>query len=44
MDDIKMDIRETGLESVDWINMANNTGRWRPLMKTVMNIPFPYIY
>jgi hypothetical protein len=31
---IKMDIREIGLEGVDWINLARDRGRWRALVNT----------
>jgi hypothetical protein len=37
-DGIKMDIREIGWGSVDWIQLAQDSYRWRALMNTVMNL------
>jgi hypothetical protein len=37
-DGIKMDLRETGWGSVDWIQLVQNTDRWRALVNTVMNL------
>jgi hypothetical protein len=33
-----MDLREIGWVSVDWIQMAQDRGRWRVLVNTVMNL------
>jgi hypothetical protein len=32
-----IDLRETGLEGVDWIHLAQDRDRWRTLVNTVMN-------
>jgi hypothetical protein len=37
-DAIKMDLREIGLGSVDWIQLAQDRDRWRALVNTVMNL------
>jgi hypothetical protein len=33
-----MDLREIGCEVMDWIELAQDTDRWRALMNTVMNL------
>jgi hypothetical protein len=40
-DNIRMDLREIGLEDVDWIHLAQDTDRWRALVNTVMNLRVP---
>jgi hypothetical protein len=35
---IRMDLREIGWGSVDWIQLAQNRDRWRDLVNTVMNL------
>jgi hypothetical protein len=37
-DGIRMDLREIGLGSVDWIQLAQDRGQWRALVNTVMNL------
>jgi hypothetical protein len=37
-DNIKMDLQEVGLECGDWIELAQDRARWRPLMSTVKNL------
>jgi hypothetical protein len=37
-DGIRMDLREIGWGSVDWIQLAQDRDRWRDLVNTVMNI------
>jgi hypothetical protein len=37
-DGIRMDLREIGWGSVEWIQLAQNTDRWRVLVNTVMNL------
>jgi hypothetical protein len=37
-DGIRMDLREIGLGSVDWIQLAQDSYRWRALVNTVMNL------
>jgi hypothetical protein len=33
---IKMDLKETEFEGLDWINMAQDSGRWRVIVQTVI--------
>jgi hypothetical protein len=35
---IKMDLRETGCEGVDWIHLAQDANRWRAVVNAVMNL------
>jgi hypothetical protein len=35
---IRMDLREIGWGSVDWIQLAQYRDRWRALVNTVMNL------
>jgi hypothetical protein len=37
-DRIRMDLREIGWWSVDWIQLAQDRYRWRALVNTVMNL------
>jgi hypothetical protein len=37
-DGIRMDLREIGWGSVDWIQLAQDRDRWRALVNTVMNL------
>jgi len=37
-----MDLREIGLEVVDWLYLAHKRGQWRDLAKMVMNFRVPY--
>jgi hypothetical protein len=39
-DNIKMYLREIGLEGVDWIHLAQKRNRWRALVNTAMNLRF----
>jgi hypothetical protein len=41
VDNIKMDLREIGWSSMDWIDLAQDRVQWRPLMNTVMNLRVP---
>jgi hypothetical protein len=50
-DGIRMDLRENGWGSVDWIQLAQDRDLWRALVNTVMNLlvlaprsEFIYIY
>jgi hypothetical protein len=36
-----MDLRETGWDDMDWIDLAQDTDQWRALMNTVMNLRVP---
>jgi hypothetical protein len=41
IDNIKMDLLETGSSVVDWIGLAEDRYRWRALVNSVMNLRFP---
>jgi hypothetical protein len=41
IDNIKMDLLEVGLSVVDWIGLAQDRYRWRPLVNAVMNLRVP---
>jgi len=38
---IKMDLQEVGCGGMDWIELAQDGARWRPLVKAVMNLLVP---
>jgi hypothetical protein len=40
-EDIRMGIKETVSEGVDWIPLAHNRDQWRALVNTVMNLRVP---
>ena len=40
-DNIKMDIQEVQYEGMDWIELAQDRGRWRALVYAVMNLRVP---
>jgi hypothetical protein len=40
-DNTKMDFREIGWGSMDWIDMTQVRDRWRALVSTVMNLWVP---
>jgi hypothetical protein len=40
-DNIRMYLKETEWEEVDWIQLALNRDRWRDLVNTVMNLRVP---
>jgi hypothetical protein len=40
-ENIKMDLRETEGDGVDWIDMAQERDQWRALVNTVLNIRVP---
>jgi hypothetical protein len=37
-DNIKIDLRENGWDGMDWIDLAQDRGQWRALVKKVMNL------
>jgi hypothetical protein len=41
VDNIRMDLQEVGCGYVDWIGLAQDTGRWRTLVFAVMNLRVP---
>ncbi|KAJ4438462.1 hypothetical protein ANN_14407, partial [Periplaneta americana] len=38
---IKMDLREVGYDGRDWINLAQDRGRWRAYVRAAMNLRVP---
>jgi hypothetical protein len=38
VDNIKMDLRETGWDGMDWIDLTQDKDQWRALVNTVMNL------
>jgi hypothetical protein len=36
-DNIRMDLREIGLEGVEWMNLAQDRDQWQDLVNTIMN-------
>jgi hypothetical protein len=40
-DNIKMDLRETGIDGGNWIQMAQDRVQWRVCVNTVMNLRVP---
>jgi hypothetical protein len=41
VDNIKMDLRETGFDSMDWIDLAQDRDQWRARVNAVMNLRVP---
>jgi hypothetical protein len=41
VDNIVRDLRETGWDGVDWIDMAEDGDQWRALVNTVLNLRVP---
>jgi hypothetical protein len=41
-DNIKMDLSETGIDGVNWIQLAQDRVQWRACVNTVMNLRVPY--
>jgi hypothetical protein len=40
-DNIKMDLREIGIDGENWIHLAKDRVQWRAFVNTVMNFRFP---
>jgi hypothetical protein len=40
-DNIKMDLREIGIDAANWIQLAQDRVQWRAFMNTVMNLRVP---
>jgi hypothetical protein len=40
-DNIKLDLRETGIDGANWIRLAQDRVQWRAFVKTVMNLRVP---
>jgi hypothetical protein len=40
-DNIKIDIREIGIDGANWIRLAQDRVRWRAFVNTVMNLRVP---
>jgi hypothetical protein len=40
-DNIKMDLREIGIDGVNWIQLAQDKVQWRACVNTVMNLRVP---
>jgi hypothetical protein len=41
VDNIKMDLRGTGWDVMDWIDLAQDRDQWRTLVNTVINLRVP---
>jgi hypothetical protein len=41
VDNIKRDLREIGLDGMDWIDLAQDWVQWRALVNKVMNFRVP---
>jgi transposase len=41
VDNIEMDLRETGCGDVGWIDLAQDGDQWRALVNTVMKLRVP---
>jgi hypothetical protein len=40
-ENIRMDLRETGLEGAKWIHLAEERDRWRAVVSMAMNLRVP---
>jgi hypothetical protein len=39
LDNIKIDLRETGWDGMDWIDLAEDRDQWRALLNTNLRVP-----
>jgi hypothetical protein len=40
-DNIEIDLRKIGWDGMDWIDLAQDRGKWRALVNMVMNLRVP---
>jgi hypothetical protein len=40
-DNIKLDLKEIGIDGANWIRLAQDLVQWRAFVKTVMNLRVP---
>jgi hypothetical protein len=40
-DNFRVDFREFGWESVDWMHLTQDRDQWRAVVSTIMNLLFP---
>jgi hypothetical protein len=40
-DNIKLDLRETGIDGANWIQLTQDRVHWRAFVNTVMNLRVP---
>jgi hypothetical protein len=40
-DNIKMDLREIGIDGANWVQVAQDRAQWRACVNTVMNLRVP---
>jgi hypothetical protein len=40
-DNVKLDLRETGIDVANWIQLPQDSVQWRAFANTVMNLRFP---
>jgi hypothetical protein len=40
-DNIKIDLREIGIDGANWIQLAQGMDQWRDFVNMVMNLPVP---
>ena len=40
-DNLKLDVKGTGWEVVNWIDLAQDRGKWHAVVNRVMNFWFP---